>query len=62
MDRTQDQLLLRRSEDVAAEGMWRIAAGESCGERWDSLPETQKIWWRSCAMQAIREWTKSHCS
>jgi hypothetical protein len=46
----------RPPEDLAAEGMWRIAAGKSCSECWDELPEQQREWWRCCAMHAIREW------
>ena len=47
---------VRSPEDLAAEGMWRIAASESCTECWDELPEDQKEWWRRCAMRAVREW------
>jgi hypothetical protein len=47
---------VRPPEDLAAEGMWRIAAGDRCPECWDELPEDQKEWWRRCAMHAIREW------
>ena len=50
----------RPPEDITAEGMWRIAAGKSCKERWQSLPEDQKEWWRRCAAQALREWIANH--
>jgi len=43
------------SIDLVAEGMWRIAAGESCRECWEGLPEQQKDWWRSCATRAVRD-------
>jgi hypothetical protein len=46
--------------DVAAEGMWKIAAGDSCQECWEELPEDQKEWWRRCADQALRGWLASH--
>jgi hypothetical protein len=52
----------RAPEDFAAEGMWHIAAGESCTERWDELPEKQKEWWRRCAMRAVREWLAGYRS
>ena len=32
--------------DLAAEAMWREAAGKDCLERWYQLPEGQKQWWR----------------
>ena len=32
--------------DLAAEAMWREAAGKDCLERWDQLPECQKQSWR----------------
>jgi hypothetical protein len=50
------EALVRPPEDLAAEGMWRIAAGDCCPECWDELPEDQKEWWRRCAMHAIGEW------
>ena len=46
----------RAPEDLAAEGMWRIAAGNRCRECWDELPEDEKEWWRRCVMHAIRGW------
>jgi hypothetical protein len=49
-------LSARPAEDLAGEGMWRIAVGESCHECWDELTEDQRDWWRSCASFAIREW------
>lgn len=49
-------LSARPPEDLAGEGMWRIAVGEGCHECWDELPEGQRDWWRSCALSAIREW------
>jgi hypothetical protein len=52
----------RAPEDLAAEGMWRICAGESCDERWDELPKDQKEWWRRCAMHAVREWVAGFSS
>ena len=61
MNALASRLVERPPEDIAAEGMWRIAAGESCNECWDSLPESQKVWWRNCAMQAIGEWITCHC-
>ena len=42
--------------DLVAEGMWRIAAGENCPERWEVLSEHQKEWWRSCATRAVGHW------
>ncbi len=60
MDTMQDLGLLRPPTDMAAEGMWRIASGEGCQECWEALPETQKEWWRCCAMQAIKEWLANH--
>jgi hypothetical protein len=51
---------LRPQKDVAAEGMWRFAAGEGCQECWEALPESQKEWWRSCAMLAMREWLTTY--
>jgi hypothetical protein len=50
---------VRPPEELVAEGMWRIAAGESCPECWDELPRDQKEWWRRCAMHAIRGWRGS---
>jgi hypothetical protein len=47
---------VRPPEDLAAEGMWRMAAGNRCPESWDELPQDEKEWWRRCAMLAIREW------
>ena len=47
---------MRRPEDLAGEGMWRMIAGERCLECWDDLPESQKDWWRRCATYAVREW------
>jgi hypothetical protein len=44
------------SIDLVAEGMWKIAAGESCPECWEMLPEQQKEWWRSCATRAVGDW------
>jgi hypothetical protein len=52
------QVPVRQPEDLAGEGMWRIVVGESCHECWDELPETQKNWWRNCAMFAVREWLR----
>ncbi len=49
----------RPPEDIAAEGLWRIAAGKSCQECWQDLPEGQKEWWRYCAMEAVK-WIGSH--
>jgi hypothetical protein len=46
----------RAPEDLAAEGMWRIVAGQSCQEHWEDLPADEKQWWKNCAMYAIREW------
>jgi hypothetical protein len=46
----------RRPEDLVAEGMWRIAAGNRCPECWDELPEDQRESWRRCAMHAFSEW------
>jgi hypothetical protein len=40
--------------------MWRFAAGEGCQECWEALPESQKEWWRSCAMLAMREWLTTY--
>jgi hypothetical protein len=50
------EALVRPPEDLIAEGMWRIVAGNSYPECWDKLPEDQKEWWRRCAMHAVREW------
>jgi hypothetical protein len=50
------QTPVRPPEELVAEGMWRIAVGESCPECWDELPKDQKEWWRRCAIHAIREW------
>ena len=50
------EALVRPPEDLIAEGMWRIVAGNSCPECWDKLPEDQKEYWRRCAMHAVREW------
>ena len=33
--------------DLAAEAMWREAAGKDCLECWDQLPECQRQWWRN---------------
>jgi hypothetical protein len=33
--------------DLAAEAMWREAAGKHCLECWDQLPECQRQWWRN---------------
>ena len=44
--------------DLVAEGMWKIAAGKSYPEHWEMLPENQKVWWRSCASQAVGEWMR----
>jgi hypothetical protein len=60
MDTMQDLGPSRHATDIAAEGMWRIAAGESCQECWEELPESQKKWWRYCAMQAVKEWLANH--
>ncbi len=54
------QAPLRPPEDIAAEGMWRMACGESCPDCWEMLPEDQKEWWRRCATQAVREWLAGH--
>ncbi len=61
MDTIASLGLLRPAEDIAAEGMWRIATGESCEECWEALSEPQKAWWRRCAMEAVRGWIASHC-
>jgi hypothetical protein len=62
MDKILNNQTPRRPQaDVAAEGMWRIAAGESCEQCWEELPECQKEWWRRCATEAFREWSASHC-
>ncbi len=50
------QALLRHPIDLVAEGMWKIATGESCPECWEMLPEQQKNWWRNCATAAVKEW------
>ena len=41
------------SIDLVAE---ETAAGESCPECWEVLPEQQKEWWRSCATRAVGHW------
>jgi hypothetical protein len=49
--------------DCIAEGMWRIACGESCVEPWALLPEQQKEWWHDCATELVRRWkTGEMCS
>lgn len=56
-----DAMLTNRARfpiDLVAEGMWKIAVGESCLECWDRLPENQKEWWRGCATQAVGEWMR----
>lgn len=61
MHGTRDgQISLRPPEDVAAEGMWQIASGESCQMCWEKLPDDQKEWWRDCALQAVKEWLGGH--
>jgi hypothetical protein len=61
MDGTRDgQISLRPPEDIAGEGMWRIASGESCKQCWEELPEDQKEWWRGCALRAVKEWLGGH--
>ena len=42
--------------DCIAEGMWKMAAGESCQESWLKLPEEQRAWWRNCATECVRRW------
>jgi hypothetical protein len=42
--------------DCIAEGMWKMAAGESCQESWLELSEEQRAWWRSCATECVRRW------
>lgn len=59
MDTVTNRAVERPPEDIAAEGIWRIAVGKSCRECWQSLPEDQKEWWRSYAMEAVR-WIGSH--
>ncbi len=59
MGTVPNQAVERPPEDIAAEGMWRIAAGNSCTECWQGLPEDQKEWWRYCAMEAVK-WIGSH--
>jgi hypothetical protein len=39
-----------------AEGLWRIACGDSCPDVWDDLPEAQKRWWRENANAIIQKW------
>jgi hypothetical protein len=46
----------RQPIDLVAEGMWKIASGESSPECWEMLPEQQKNWWRSCATRVVNEW------
>ena len=46
----------RQPIDLVAEGMWKIATGESSPECWEMLPEKQKNWWRSCATRVVKEW------
>ena len=48
----------RPPSTLFAEGMWKIAVGESCLECWETLPKDQKEWWRSCATRAVGEWTR----
>ena len=42
--------------ELMAEGLWRIACGESCPDVWDDLPEVQKVWWRENANAIIHDW------
>ncbi len=60
MGTVPNQAVERPTEDIAAEGMWRIAAGNSCSECWPGLPQDQKEWWRYCAMEAVK-WIGSNC-
>jgi hypothetical protein len=59
MDTIENWLPFRQPEDIVAEGMWRIATGESCEQDWEKLPSTQKEWWRRCAADAVRRWMTS---
>jgi hypothetical protein len=52
---TTSKVPLRSSEDVAGEGMWRLA-GESSPECWNDFTEDQKQWWRDSALHAARDW------
>jgi hypothetical protein len=63
MDATGIQPPSRPPIDCIAEGMWKIAYGESCHESWALLPEQQKAWWRDCATELMRRWkTDAMCS
>jgi CheY-like chemotaxis protein len=46
----------RPAVDLVAEGMWRFSAGEHCQEPWGMLPLDQRLWWTSCATEAVGDW------
>jgi hypothetical protein len=50
------QTPLRAPIEYIAEGMWKLAAGQCCRESWLTIPDQQRAWWRSCAINCVRRW------
>jgi hypothetical protein len=46
---------VRPPEDLVAEGMWRMAAGNRCPECWDELPADRRMV-AHLAINAVRGW------